>query len=280
MLDDASDLDKTSLHINQEKLRAFNAQQKLKAAVYALIGLNRMQYNGEEIPALQELREEEDGEFAITSSEKAEPSQESTQDVLHDQPDYAVVPNSEKTVEEQESEVHPPPMKEQVLEQAEPVPEPQQLAAPTNTPVVPTPTATSRTIVTRDVYAAFQVAECHAEPPSKDYFALANASRAFFTSALENLYGKDAVESVQVSMRKSLFNAAKPSEEYNIYVEFDITANFSATDMMDVTPPTRRDLCTSLIQSDLAQYLLDYVRPMEDTQFVTVTNCFFGHFAF
>ena len=57
MHDDADELESTSLHVNQEQLRAFNAKQKLRATVYALIGLNRLQYNGE-MPPLVEADDE------------------------------------------------------------------------------------------------------------------------------------------------------------------------------------------------------------------------------
>ena len=70
-VDESDELDKTSLHLNQEKLRAFSAQKKLKAAVYALIGLNRLQYNGE----LPLLAEEEDPEEKQSTNEKEKQEQ-------------------------------------------------------------------------------------------------------------------------------------------------------------------------------------------------------------
>jgi len=62
MSSDAAELDSHSLHKNQEQLRSFRAKEKLKAAVYALIGLNRLQFDGhipEEEEIIEEIIEEE-----------------------------------------------------------------------------------------------------------------------------------------------------------------------------------------------------------------------------
>ena len=306
MHDDADELDKTSLHVNQEHLRAFNAQQKLKAAVYALIGLNRLQYNGE-LPVLAEEGESEEEpvedskeeteeepkepEHPVDETKEEEEEEEEEKPPAEEADEEEEPPTAEPIeeyplVEEAEREEEPPaaePADEKpVVEEAEKKEEPPaaeptekeepQQSSPSSIPA-DTP-ATSNCVVTRDVYAAFTVAECHAEPVSKEYFALAQKSGDFFADVLKDMHG-DNFESLDVTLRKSLYNAGQPNDDYNIYVEWDITAKFTSSDKL----PTRRELCGSLVKADLEKYLLDYVRPLEETAFALVTNVYFGHFA-
>lgn len=309
MHDDADELGKTSLHVNQERLRAFNAQQKLKAAVYALIGLNRLQYNGE-ISALSEEEEtqeeqpeeeypyaesdELDDAPAVETPVDADPTPEAEPDVeeaINDE-----TPEPEESEEEEapdaepieQEEVETPPAVEPIEEaEEEEAVEPDEKVEECAAPVIkepqqctpssiPADTRTeSKTVVTRDLYAAFNLAECAAEPDSKEYFALAAKTGDFFTSVLKELHG-DNFTSVDVTLRKSEYNSSQPTDEYNVYIDWDITAHFaSSADEL----PTRRELCRPLVKADLVQYLLDYVRPLEETAFELVTNVYFGHYA-
>ena len=250
MRDDADELDRTSLHTNQQKLREFNAQQKLKAAVYAVIGLNRLQYNGElaVIDEKEEPEEEPDEEPEPPTEEPKEPEPPAEEQKEPEPP------------AEEPNEPEPEPKKEQP-------PKKQELDEPT----VHDPSS----VTTRDVYFAYNIFECMDDPYNRDYFALSQKTAEFFKDVLKEEHG-DALKSVDVSLRKSLYKAGLPTEEYNIYVEWDITARF-APGYSKI--PRRRDLCGSLVSANMEKYLLDYVRPLEDTAFANAMNVFSGHFA-
>ena len=312
MHDDADELESTSLHVNQEQLRAFNAKQKLRATVYALIGLNRLQYNGE-MPPLVEADDEtidsrrtdisidsrrteemsvdpesqEEEEAAEPEPEPAPEPEPEPEPVVEPEPEPE--PEKEPTKTESPAEVEPEPEPktpsapepEEEITFPVPAPEPEIIEAEEPPPPQSTPIsiledapANPNSVVTRDVYAAFNLAECPSEPTSKAYFALSEKTGEFFESVLKAKHGSN-FESVEVSLRKSLFNAGQPSEQYNIYVEWDISVNFASSSKL----PTRRELCRTLVRANLERYLLEFVRPLESTPFGLVTNCFFGHFA-
>lgn len=314
MHDDADELESTSLHVNQQELRAFNAKQKLRATVYALIGLNRLQYNGD-MPALDEMsvdsrrtdisvdsrRTEEMSVDPESEEEAVEPEPE--EEAVEPEPEEEVVepepepvaepepePEKEPTKTESPPEVEPEPetpYTPATIEPPAPAPEPESVQPREEKAEAPPPPqpqiiisiaddtpANPNSVVTRDVYAAFNLDECSSEPASKAYFALSQKTGEFFESVLKAKHGS-SFESVEVSLRKSLFNAGQPSEKYNVYVEWDISVNFSPSAQL----PTRRELCRTLVRANLEKYLLEFVRPLESTPFGQVTNCFFGHFA-
>ncbi|CAB9502563.1 MAP kinase-activated protein kinase 2 (Fragment) [Seminavis robusta] len=229
---DASELDQHSLAVNQEKLKLVGAaKEKVKAATYALIGLNRLQFDGQ-IPDDDEIIEEIIEEETVVSEFEEE-------EVI------------EEIVEEEEEE------EEEFVG-----------------------------IVTRDLYSAFKIADCECEPKRRDYFALAQTTGDFLAQVLKNKYGDDFDE-VEMTLRKSLYNAGKPTDEYQVYVEWDITAHF-ACDPEKV--PSRREVCTSLVMANLENYIIEYLHPLEScpgagspkvpSMFQQTTGVFFGHVAF
>jgi len=271
MIEDGEELARNSLVPNQKKMIEFTSRQKLKAAIYAVIGMNRLQFNGEDsASAISEGNEDEEPEEEATPPEETPPAEEESP------PPEETPPAQEETPPAQETkppEAAKPPEETKPPEEAKPQPPP---PAPkkelTLRKLQPTPNA-ENIIATRDVYAAFNVEDCADEPYNKDFFGLAKKTAEFYESILKDKFPGVQVE---VNLRKSLFNASMPNDEYNVYVEWDILATFPPG---QTNLPTRRELCKQLVMANMEKYILDYVHPLTETAFARVTNVMSGHFA-
>jgi len=125
---------------------------------------------------------------------------------------------------------------------------------------------------TSDVFASFTIPNCEWKPLRRDYKALAETTRKFYASHLQQTYGKAFLD-VGVEIGRSLFGTENPNANYNVYMEWDITAKFSS-DTPDAEIPTRLELCQSLVRADCRTYLLEHVRTLSETPFAGAVGMF------
>jgi len=88
------------------------------------------------------------------------------------------------------------------------------------------------------------------EPSKDDYDDLVEATKEFYASRLKKSY-PESFQSVDIAVHKALWRADKPSPDYNIYVEWDLSANFA----MSGEVPTRHALCGNLATANLTSFL-------------------------
>jgi hypothetical protein len=125
-------------------------------------------------------------------------------------------------------------------------------------------------IRTLDVYVAFTIVDCDVSPTPEDYAALVESTKRFYTAHLKKMFG-DNFQGIDLSVREALFNSAKPSDWYNVYVVWDIETTFANAERA----PDRQVLCQSLVCFvDLMKYLKEYARTLSQTPFSNATGIY------
>jgi hypothetical protein len=121
-----------------------------------------------------------------------------------------------------------------------------------------------------DIYVAFTIMDCDASPTREDYSALVESTKSFYAAHLQKRFG-DNFQDIDLSVREALFNSAKPSDRYNVYVAWEIETTFANAE----TAPQRHELCQSLVYFvDLLQYLKEYARTLSRTPFSNATGIY------
>jgi hypothetical protein len=130
-----------------------------------------------------------------------------------------------------------------------------------------------------------------AEPTPEDYEKLRQQTHDFFVLRLNTVFPKQFVE-LELQIASTDFGAEKPEPKYNVYVEWDIQANFtsassssssSATgteaagnqtsvppgvDASNNVPITTSEMCKALLTDvDYIDYLVNNVRTIKDSVF-------------
>ena len=102
---------------------------------------------------------------------------------------------------------------------------------------------------TSELYTAFMVRDCEKEPTMSDYQRLAEVTEKYFTRYLKKEY-KGIFYDVKVSVKNTKFDCAIPSNEYNVYVEWDIKARFPDNDTGDLRGVSTHIKSKSKVPSD------------------------------
>jgi len=129
------------------------------------------------------------------------------------------------------------------------------------------------------VCTALTVDRCENEPTKREYGALTEATARYYTSHLKKIYEgtgtgvKNQFEKVDVSLRKTEFGSCKPSKQYNVYIEWDVSMEFSGdgeTEPMDACEMR----CVLVAKVETMDYLVKYVRSLSGTVFENATGIF------
>ena len=126
-------------------------------------------------------------------------------------------------------------------------------------------------VTTSDVFVALTIPGVNSNLSAKDCSVLAEKSQEFYALQLRNKYGS-AFEDVVVSTKNSRHGSDQPNKNYNIYIEWDIKARFDEN--MGEAIPDRNTLIRSLVQVNLSDYLIKYVRSLSGTPFAGATGMF------
>lgn len=103
-------------------------------------------------------------------------------------------------------------------------------------------------IRTADVYMAFNIPDCSMEPSDKDYVKLTKSTQKFFEAHIKKKF--PTCQKLSLAKHKSYFGKNIPSADYNVYVEWDIQAEFHGTS------PDQPELCQSLVRkTNLGKYM-------------------------
>lgn len=147
-------------------------------------------------------------------------------------------------------------------EEEKPAAAPTPSAAPKAQPAPPPPAAAADkeddgrvvkddgTIIVRtaDVYMAFNIPDCTAEPSDQEYTKLIKSTTKFFEAHLQKKF--PSFQKVTIAKHKTYFGKNIPSAEYNVYVEWDVQAEFHGTS------PDRLGLCQNLVKkTNLGKYM-------------------------
>ena len=105
-----------------------------------------------------------------------------------------------------------------------------------------------------------------AEPTRPEYEQLAKTTQSFYSRFLAKRYGKDTFKRITVSVRNTKYNAGIPEPHFNVYVEWDICAQF--VDSKTGKAPDRLAFCAALASEiDMMALLLDIIRRHPKTPF-------------
>jgi hypothetical protein len=147
-----------------------------------------------------------------------------------------------------------------------------------------------------DVFVALKLDGIDSEPTPEEYEKLRQQTHEFFVSRLKQVFPKQFVKmDLQISVHE--FGAGKPEAKYNVYVEWDVTASFTSSTASSSSPartvagnkrtsvktvdddsdvPGPSDLTQALVKDvDLMDYLVEYVRKIEDSAFANTTAGYF-----
>jgi hypothetical protein len=110
--------------------------------------------------------------------------------------------------------------------------------------------------VSSAICIAYDVNGLDSEPTPKDYEQLRQQTHDFFVLCLKKAFPEQFVElNLQIALRK--FGAGKPHPEYNVYVEWDIQANFTSN--KDAPGPV--ELIDAVLEEVVRlKYLVNHVR--------------------
>jgi hypothetical protein len=103
-----------------------------------------------------------------------------------------------------------------------------------------------------EVYIALTV-EIDKAPNENDYAELAKVTQDFYGKHLKQRWPK-TFRSLQVACHRGMFRFEIPSDTYNVYVEWELTASFELEDPADEIP-NRHKLCGSLAKAELMPFL-------------------------
>ena len=146
-----------------------------------------------------------------------------------------------------------------------------------------------------DACVALKLDGVDSEPSDEEYEKLRQQTLSFFSSRLKHAFGEQFYD-VDLQFGVKEFGAGKPSPLYNVYVEWDVTAIFNPPTSLSSSSsvPTRTSITANkrtsvtvddssglpspvevtkaLVQdADLREYLLKYVRTIEDSSFANTT---------
>lgn len=123
-------------------------------------------------------------------------------------------------------------------------------------------------VSTSNVFMAFTLPMSKKEPKKSDCDALAISTGKFHCTHLKKHF--DSFQGVDVSVGRTLFGQNKPNANYHLYLEWDITVWFNSSGAV----PDQTELCKALVKIDMMNYLMNYVRSLEGTDFTGVTGMF------
>jgi hypothetical protein len=119
--------------------------------------------------------------------------------------------------------------------------------------------------VSSAIFIAYDVNGLDSEPTPKDYEQLRQQTQDFFVLCLKKAFPEQFAElNLQIGLKE--FRTGKPHPEYNVYVEWDIQANFtssssSASKDTNKDVPSPDELTDALLESVVRlKYLVNYVR--------------------
>jgi hypothetical protein len=144
-----------------------------------------------------------------------------------------------------------------------------------------------------DVFVALKLDGIDSEPTPEEYEMLRQQTHEFFVLRLKQVFPKQFVKmDLQISVHE--YGAGKPEAKYNVYVEWDVIASFtsstasssspartvagnkSVTTVDDSDVPGPVELTQALVKDvDLMNYLVEYVRKIEDSAFANTTAGYF-----
>lgn len=122
---------------------------------------------------------------------------------------------------------------------------------------------------TANVFMAFTMPKCKAEPTQRHYEALSASTEKYYAKHLKKKW--KTFRRVKVSVRQAYFRQDKPDPSYNVYVEYDIAVNFAEA---GGKVPDRYELCTSLVHIDLGGYISKGLWTLHGTPFQTARGVF------
>jgi hypothetical protein len=101
-----------------------------------------------------------------------------------------------------------------------------------------------------DIYVALTL-QVEEAPKPEDYQTILTTTEEFYAGRLREVY-PDSFKEIHVKVRHTLWNAKKPNEIYNVYIEWDLQVHF---DMSGTNIPNRNKLCTAMVQTNLMPYM-------------------------
>ena len=132
------------------------------------------------------------------------------------------------------------------------------------------------------------VRDCDTAPTTDEYAQLEAATCDFYRRFLSQEYAS-TFYNVNVSVKKAAFQTGIPSEKYNVYVEWNVQAQFypkeDETQAASLSPsksdnnrrlvvPDNFELCRALVQSLRSEYLTDHICALRDTCFARAKGVF------
>jgi hypothetical protein len=113
------------------------------------------------------------------------------------------------------------------------------------------------------------------EPTEEQYALLVDATNDFFSDTFTEMFASDDTTTflrAESTLGFSLFNASIPAERFNIYTDYDYTDLIYTTNS---TPPDAAASFILLRDSINQDYIIDYVRSLDGTPFVTTNEVVF-----
>jgi len=117
---------------------------------------------------------------------------------------------------------------------------------------------------------ALGIPKCQRVPTEADYQALAAITKEFYVKCLKQKFGDDTFQDIDISLGETHFGSGKPTEEYNVYIQWDISTQFMGTAK---SFPDQYKICKALVKAKPDRFY-SRIRALYQTPFSGAT-CFF-----